>query len=139
MINNDEDDAVPWYQGIEYFLALRRLGKEVYMFSYNGEKHGLRKRINQKDYTRRLQEFFDHFLKGAPAPEWMTKGIPYLQREKEKEARAADRREVPLGIAPVESCSIAHKLDVDAVDAAEHLDLLAKSCLEPVALEFRWA
>src|SRR6266511_1738173 len=24
MINNDEDDAVPWYQGIEFFLALRR-------------------------------------------------------------------------------------------------------------------
>jgi dipeptidyl aminopeptidase/acylaminoacyl peptidase len=85
MIHNDEDDAVPWYQGIEYFLALRRLGKEAYMFSYNGEKHGLRKRINQKDYTRRLQEFFDHFLKGAPAPQWMEKGIPYLQREKEKE------------------------------------------------------
>jgi dipeptidyl aminopeptidase/acylaminoacyl peptidase len=85
MIHNDEDDAVPWYQGIEYFLALRRLNKEVYMFTYNGEKHGLRKRINQRDYTRRLQEFFDHFLKGAPAPEWMQKGIPYLQREKEKE------------------------------------------------------
>src|SRR5689334_17630694 len=85
MIHNDEDDAVPWYQGIEYFLALRRLGKPAFMFTYNGEKHGLRKRINQKDYTRRLQEFFDHFLKGAPAPEWMEKGIPYLQREKEKE------------------------------------------------------
>ena len=85
MIHNDEDDAVPWYQGIEFFLALRRLDKEAYLFSYNGEKHGLRKRINQKDYTRRLQEFFDHFLKGAPAPEWMEKGIPYLQREKEKE------------------------------------------------------
>ncbi|HEX7332326.1 MAG TPA: prolyl oligopeptidase family serine peptidase [Pyrinomonadaceae bacterium] len=85
MLHNDEDDAVPWYQGIEYFLALRRLGKEAYMFNYNGEKHGLRKRINQKDYTRRLQEFFDHFLKGAAAPEWMEKGIPYLQREKEKE------------------------------------------------------
>ena len=84
-LHNDADDAVPWYQGIEYFLALRRLGKEAYMFTYNGEKHGLRKRINQKDYTRRLQEFFDHFLKGAPAPEWMEKGIPYLQREKEKE------------------------------------------------------
>src|SRR5829696_5275864 len=93
MIHNDEDDAVPWYQGIEYFLALRRLGKEAYMFNYNGEKHGLRKRINQKDYTRRLQEFFDHFLKGAPAPEWMEKGIPYLQREKEKEKyRSTDER-----------------------------------------------
>src|SRR5207253_1301836 len=85
LINNDEDDAVPFQQGIEFFLALRRLNKEAYMFSYNGEKHGLRKRMNQKDYTHRLQEFFDHFLKGAPAPEWMEKGIPYLQREKEKE------------------------------------------------------
>jgi len=85
MIHNDADDAVPWYQGIEYYLALRRLGKEAYLFSYNGEKHGLQKRQNQKDYTRRLQEFFDHFLKGAPAPEWMEKGIPFIQREKEKE------------------------------------------------------
>ncbi len=95
MLHNDEDDAVPWYQGIEYFLALRRLGKEAYMFNYNGEKHGLRKRINQKDYTRRLQEFFDHFLKGAPAPEWMEKGIPYLQREKEKEKYRASEEDQP--------------------------------------------
>lgn len=85
MIHNDNDDAVPWYQGIEYFLALRRLGKEVYMFNYNGEPHGLRRRANQKDYAMRLQQFFDYFLKGAAKPEWMEKGIPYLQREKEKE------------------------------------------------------
>jgi dipeptidyl aminopeptidase/acylaminoacyl peptidase len=85
MIHNDADDAVPWYQGIEYYLALRRLGKEAYLFSYNGEPHGLRKRQNQKDYTMRLQQYFDYFLKGAPEPEWMVKGIPYLQRDKEKE------------------------------------------------------
>ncbi|MFN7949536.1 MAG: prolyl oligopeptidase family serine peptidase [Blastocatellia bacterium] len=85
MLHNDADDAVPWYQGIEYYLALRRLNKEVYFFSYNGEPHGLRRRPNQKDYTMRLQQFFDHFLKGAPKPEWMEKGIPYLEREKEKE------------------------------------------------------
>ncbi len=85
MIHNDNDDAVPWYQGIEFYLSLRRLGKEVYFLNYNGEFHGLRKRQNQKDYTRRMKEFFDHNLKGAPAPEWMKKGIPYLQREKEKE------------------------------------------------------
>ncbi len=85
MLHNDGDDAVPWYQGIEYYLGLRRLGKEAYMFNYNGEPHGLRKRQNQKDYTRRLQEFFDYELKGATKPEWMEKGIPYLQREKEKE------------------------------------------------------
>jgi dipeptidyl aminopeptidase/acylaminoacyl peptidase len=85
MIHNDGDDAVPWYQGIEFYLSLRRLGKEVYFFNYNGEFHGLRKRQNQKDYSRRMKEFFDHKLKGAPAPEWMQKGIPYLQREREKE------------------------------------------------------
>jgi dipeptidyl aminopeptidase/acylaminoacyl peptidase len=95
MIHNDGDDAVPWYQGIEYYLALRRLGKEAYLFSYNGEPHGLRKRQNQKDYTMRLQQYFDHFLKGAPAPEWMVKGIPFLQKDKEKEKYkvTADMRE----------------------------------------------
>jgi len=82
MLHNDQDDAVPWYQGIEYYLALRRLGKEVYLFNYNGEPHGLRKRVNQKDYTVRLQQYFDHYLKGAPAPDWMVKGVPYLERDK---------------------------------------------------------
>jgi dienelactone hydrolase len=81
-IHNDEDDAVPWYQGIEFFTALRRLGKEAYMFNYNGEKHGLRERENQKHWTVHQDEFFDHFLKGAPRPEWMDKGVPYLERGK---------------------------------------------------------
>ncbi len=85
MIHNDNDDAVPWYQGIEFYLSLRRLNKEVYFFNYNGEFHGLRKRQNQMDYSRRMLEFFDHNLKGAPAPEWMEIGIEYLDREKEKE------------------------------------------------------
>jgi dipeptidyl aminopeptidase/acylaminoacyl peptidase len=85
MLHNDQDDAVPWYQGIEYFLALRRLGKECYLFNYNGELHGLRRRANQRDYTMRMQQFFDHHLKGAAKPAWMEKGIPYLERDKEKE------------------------------------------------------
>ena len=82
LLHNDADDAVPWYQGVEFYLALRRLGKEVYLFVYNGEPHGLRRRPNQKDYTIRLEEYFDHYLKGAPAPQWMEKGVPYLEREK---------------------------------------------------------
>ncbi len=55
---------MPWYQGIEFFSALRRLGKEAYMFNYNGEKHGLRERENQKHWTVHQDEFFDHFLLG---------------------------------------------------------------------------
>jgi dienelactone hydrolase len=81
MLHNDADDAVPWYQGIEFFLALRRLDKEAYFFNYNGEPHGLRKRPNQKDYTVRMQEFFDHYLKGAPKPAWMERGRPYIEKE----------------------------------------------------------
>ena len=81
-IHNDEDDAVPWYQGIEFFSALRRLGKEAYMFNYNGEKHGLRERGNQKHWTVHQDEFFDHFLLGRPRPDWMEKGVPYLERGK---------------------------------------------------------
>jgi dipeptidyl aminopeptidase/acylaminoacyl peptidase len=80
MIHNDADDAVPWYQGIEYFLALRRLNKEVYMFTYNGEPHNLRRRADQKDYSLRLQQFFDYYLKGAAEPDWMKNGIPYLDK-----------------------------------------------------------
>jgi dipeptidyl aminopeptidase/acylaminoacyl peptidase len=79
-IHNDEDDAVPWYQGIEFFSALRRLGKEAYMFVYNGEPHGLRNRDNQKHWTVHQDEFFDHYLLGKPKPEWMEKGVPFLEK-----------------------------------------------------------
>jgi dipeptidyl aminopeptidase/acylaminoacyl peptidase len=81
-IHNDEDDAVPWYQGIEFFSALRRLGKEAYMFVYNGEPHGLRNRDNMKHWTVHQDEFFDHYLLGKPKPQWMEKGVPYLERGK---------------------------------------------------------
>lgn len=79
-IHNDEDDAVPWYQGIEWFTAMRRLGKESYMFSFNGEKHGLRDRSNMKYWTVHMDEFFDHYLLGKPRPEWMDKGVSYQDR-----------------------------------------------------------
>jgi len=81
-IHNDEDDAVPWYQAIEFFTALRRLGKEAYWFNYNGAKHGLRDREQMKHYTVHMAEFFDHYLKGEPRPEWMDKPVPYLERGK---------------------------------------------------------
>jgi dipeptidyl aminopeptidase/acylaminoacyl peptidase len=89
ILQNDADDAVPWYQGIEFFLSMRRLGKEAYMFNYNGEPHHLNRRPNQKDYTLRMQEFFDYYLKDAAKPAWMEKGIPYIEREQEKEKHNA--------------------------------------------------
>ena len=78
MMHNDEDGAVPWYQGIELFVALRRLGQPVWMLNYNGEAHGLRQEHNRKDWAIRMQQFFDHYLMGAPAPVWMEEGVPAI-------------------------------------------------------------
>jgi len=77
---NDNDGAVPWYQGIEMFTALRRLNKPVWMLNYNGDEHNLMLRQNRKDIQIREQQFFDHFLKGAPAPNWMKKGVPATEK-----------------------------------------------------------
>jgi len=76
-IHNDADDAVPWSQGVEYFTAMRRLHKEAYMFTFNGEVHNLRGREAQKYWTVHMDEWFDHYLKGAPTPAWMTDGVTY--------------------------------------------------------------
>lgn len=81
-VHNDDDDAVPWYQAIEFFSAMRRLNKEAYWFNYNGEKHGLRDRDNIKHFTVHMGEFFDHYLLNKPRPEWMDKPVPYLERGK---------------------------------------------------------
>ncbi|HYF31456.1 MAG TPA: prolyl oligopeptidase family serine peptidase [Chitinophagaceae bacterium] len=76
IMHNDADGAVPWYQGIELFTALRRLGKQVWMLQYNGEDHNLVERRNRKDLSIRLAQFFDHYLKGAPAAKWIRDGVP---------------------------------------------------------------
>ncbi|HUF49314.1 MAG TPA: prolyl oligopeptidase family serine peptidase [Longimicrobiales bacterium] len=82
MMHNDEDGAVPWEQGIEYFVALRRLGKPVWMLNYNGEAHGLRNAANRKDWTTRMQQFFDHYLMDAPPPVWLEHGVPAVDKGK---------------------------------------------------------
>jgi dipeptidyl aminopeptidase/acylaminoacyl peptidase len=78
--HDDADEAVPWYQGIELFLALRRLEKPVWMINYNDEPHNLVRRANRIDWTIRMQQFFDHYLKDAPAPKWLKQGIPQTQK-----------------------------------------------------------
>jgi len=81
ILHNDNDGAVPWYQGIEYFVALRRLGKPTWMLNYNDEPHWPVKRQNRIDFNKRLEQFFDHYLMDKPMPEWMSKGVPAVERE----------------------------------------------------------
>lgn len=73
----DEDTAVPWYQGIELYLAMRRLEKDAVFLQYHGEPHHLRRYSNRLDYAIRMKEYFDHYLKGAPAADWIEEGVPY--------------------------------------------------------------
>lgn len=79
---NDNDGAVPWYQGIEFFVALRRLDKPSWMLNYNGDQHNLIKYPNRVDLSIRMKQFFDHYLMDKPAPEWMVEGIPALEKGK---------------------------------------------------------
>ncbi len=75
-MHNDADTAVPWYQGIEFFVALRRLNKPVWMLNYQGEPHGIVKKQNRIDFQTRMSQFFDYYLLDQPMPAWMAEGIP---------------------------------------------------------------
>jgi Prolyl oligopeptidase family len=77
----DEDGAVPWYQGIELYLTMRRLDKDCIFLQYNGEPHHLKKYPNKLDYTIKMKQYLDHYLKGKPAPDWINKGIPYQKKK----------------------------------------------------------
>jgi dipeptidyl aminopeptidase/acylaminoacyl peptidase len=88
ILHNDQDGAVDFTQGVEYYNVLRRLQKPVVMLEYPGENHGLRREANQRDYTVRMKEFFDHYLQGAPAPDWWKDGVPRLDMEEHLRKRA---------------------------------------------------
>ena len=80
IMHNDNDGAVPWYQGIEFFVALRRLHKPAWMLTYNNEEHNLTKWPDRMDLDIRMYQFFDHYLKNAPEPHWMKYGIPAIEK-----------------------------------------------------------
>jgi dienelactone hydrolase len=81
ILADDKDGAVDFNQGITYYNTLAQLKKDVILLEYVGENHGLARPINQKDYAMRQKDWFDHYLKGTPAPDWMTKGIPRIKMD----------------------------------------------------------
>ena len=78
IMHNDQDDAVPWYQGIEYFVALKRLQKPVWLLNYTGEVHWPQKMKNKIDFQKRMMQFFNHYLKDASMPRWMAEPISLI-------------------------------------------------------------
>lgn len=80
IMHNDEDAAVPWEQGIEFFTAMRRLDKKVWMLNYNGEPHWPVKRQNRVDFQHRMAQFFDYYLQDGPMAQWMDRGVPAIEK-----------------------------------------------------------
>jgi dipeptidyl aminopeptidase/acylaminoacyl peptidase len=80
ILHGTADNAVDWHQGLELYGAARRNGKQVILLSYPGEPHHLARKENQKDFQQRMKQFFDHYLKGTPAPKWMTDGVPQTKK-----------------------------------------------------------
>ncbi len=81
--HSDLDEAVPFSQGLDMFLALKRLGKTAWLMEYDKEAHNLRTRPARVDWSIRMQQFFDHYMKDAPMPRWMSEGIPAREKGKE--------------------------------------------------------
>jgi dipeptidyl aminopeptidase/acylaminoacyl peptidase len=84
LLHGTADPTVSFSEGMNFYNALRFNGKQATMLAYIGEGHGLRGLANRRDFTQRFFEFFDHYLRSAPAPKWMTDGVPYLVKEAEK-------------------------------------------------------
>ncbi len=79
--HDDGDGAVPFSEGVQLFVALRRLQKPAWLINYNDQPHNLSRQADKKDWSVRMMQFFDHYLKGTPAPDWMTKGVPAVDKK----------------------------------------------------------
>lgn len=80
IMHNDADGHVPWYQGIEYFVAMKRLGKPCWLLNYTGEPHWPSRMANRIDFQSRMLQFFDHYLKKTEMPKWMSEGVPAVEQ-----------------------------------------------------------
>jgi hypothetical protein len=77
---------------MNFYNALRYNGKNAILLAYPGEGHGLRGLANRKDLTIRYFQFFNHYLKGDPAPAWMTEGVPFLDKDAKRDPRGGGRQ-----------------------------------------------
>ena len=86
-MHGTSDPTVDFNNGLGFYNALRYNGKTAILLAYPGEGHGLRGMANRKDLTIRFFQFFDHYLKGEPAPKWMKDGVPFLKKDDEPDPK----------------------------------------------------
>jgi dipeptidyl aminopeptidase/acylaminoacyl peptidase len=86
IMHGTADPTVSFQEGLGFYNALRFNGKNATLLAYPGEGHGLRGLANRRDLTVRYFQFFDHYLRGAPAPRWLTEGVPFLEKDLRRDA-----------------------------------------------------
>jgi dienelactone hydrolase len=85
-----DDDAVPFYQGFQFFTLLSKLKKKVWLLEYDKGGHGVGAGGNNIDMHMRLAGFFDHYLKGKEKPGWLVPDQNFNQTGKIKFAETAN-------------------------------------------------
>lgn len=80
LMHTTNDAGVPFSQAVQLFTALRRQEKPVWLLEYGDGNHGIWG-DSAKDYTLRLKQFFDYYLRDSPPPKWMTAGRAAKLRE----------------------------------------------------------
>jgi len=96
LFHGTADSVVLWEHSFGLYSILRFLKKPVIFLSYGGEGHGLRKKANRLDIQKRLKEYFDHYLKGKKAPQWIINGLPYKKKHVKKDGKKVKPRAVPM-------------------------------------------
>jgi dienelactone hydrolase len=81
IMHGTADPTVAFNNGLAFYNAMRFNNKNAILLAYPGEGHSLRGLANRKDLTIRYFQFFNHYLKGAPAPKWMKEGVPFLEKD----------------------------------------------------------
>jgi dipeptidyl aminopeptidase/acylaminoacyl peptidase len=82
ILHGTADGSVEWLQAVEFYNALRFNGKNVILVSYPGQGHHASKLENKIDFQIRMEQFYDHYLKDKPAPDWMVNGVAFLKKKK---------------------------------------------------------
>jgi dipeptidyl aminopeptidase/acylaminoacyl peptidase len=90
ILHGAEDARVPITQSVEFYQALRDLGKEVTFVKYPREGHGLGEPRHQLDRLRRYLYFFAKHVNLTPISE--KKWEEEQQKKKEKEEEKKDQR-----------------------------------------------
>ncbi|MCO6148959.1 prolyl oligopeptidase family serine peptidase [Flavobacterium sp. NRK1] len=72
----ENDAQVHRFQSMEFFLALRRVGKEHILLVYPEQGHALSGTAQQEDLSEKVEQWFGYYLKNEQQPSWIKPNRP---------------------------------------------------------------